>query len=184
MQNYFEGPQRSAQVWLRFKQEVLLSYRILFGQDQASRSLFRKIEKERLHGASGSAASQDPLLQILCGARTSSRQIRSLPQYLWPKPCRNAIDGRLQKLDEYSVSSDLPLLGHRFLVIQEFNLRQRPRSFLRFWRDKRDRPKWYTFWVVTIVDLLALVLGLVQIALSAAQLYVSLQPQSKSSGAG
>lgn len=174
MLNYFEGSQRTAKIWLRFRQEVLLSYRIVFGQDKASRALFRnQIKKQE---PEGTALSRDPLLDILCGERTSSSKIRALPACLWPKSCRN-FDNQLQNFDEYSIASDLPLLGGRFLAIQEFNLRQRPRSFWAFWRDTRDKPKWYTVWVVLIVGILAIILAIVQIVLSAAQLAVSIKQE-------
>jgi hypothetical protein len=173
MLNYFEGSEKTAKVWLRFRQEILLSYRILFGQDRASRALFHnKVKKQ---AQEGSALPHEPLLDILCGEPTSSSKIRALPASLWPKSSRNA-DNQLQQFDEYSISSDLPLLGARFLAIQEFNLRQRPRSFWGFWRDTRDRQKWYTVWIVLIVGILAIILAIVQVVLSAAQLAVSVKP--------
>ncbi|KAK0624767.1 hypothetical protein B0T17DRAFT_531001 [Bombardia bombarda] len=120
--------------------------------------------------------SADPLLEILCGKRTRSSEIQNLPGSLWPQPCRYIGSNHLRKQDEYSISADLPLLGPRLLILQEFNLRQRPRGFWALWRDRRDKPKWYTFWVVLIVGGFTIVLSIVQIALSTAQLAVSIKP--------
>ncbi|RSL45340.1 hypothetical protein CEP54_014314 [Fusarium duplospermum] len=46
MQHYFDGSgERHNNVWLRYRQEVLLSYRILFGHDEKSRRMFRQLQK-------------------------------------------------------------------------------------------------------------------------------------------
>lgn len=175
MRNYFDESERAPQnIWLQFRQEILLSYRILFGHDKESRKMFRKIQK---HAEKNKVNLSDPLLEVLCLERSSSSKIGSLPGSMWPKSCRS-LENKLQKEDEYSISSDLPLLGPRLLELQEFNLRQRPRSFRGFWKDKRDKPKWYTIWVVLIVGGVAILLALVQIGLSIAQLSVSIKPDT------
>lgn len=166
MYKYYEVSERTTELWLRFRQEVLLSYRILFGRDKASRKLFHKITKRR---AQNQNTPLDPLLETLCSRKTSDAKITGLPAKLWPKSCRD-FDDNLRKQDEYSIASDLSLLGPRLLALQTFNLRQKPRNFWALWRDKRDQPKWYTFWVVLIVGVLALILAIAQVALSAAQL--------------
>jgi len=39
------------------------------------------------------------------------------------------------------------------------------------WQDRRDMLRWYTFWVVTIIGGLGILLGFGQLGLAAAQVY-------------
>jgi hypothetical protein len=181
LRRYIENSDTTAKIWLRLRQEIILSYRLLFGQDQASRQLFRRLSRLQAPGRNGAWGRgggggggggdllSDPLLDVLCGQRTSSAGLRALPPDVWPAACRR-LDGSLRKQDEYSARYDLPLLGRRLLVLQEFNQRQRPRSFWGLWKDRRDKPRWYAFWAVLIVGGAALFLAALQVALSAAQL--------------
>ncbi|KAK1770185.1 hypothetical protein QBC33DRAFT_530326 [Phialemonium atrogriseum] len=163
MRDYFEPLETATNIWPRFKQEIILSYRILFGQDKASRKLYLKDVKPTL------GDNSDPLMDILSTKTTGSAQIQNLPGELWPRACRNRED-KLRKQGEYSISDDLPMLGPRLLVLQELNQRQRPRTLWTFWRDTRDKPKWYTFWLVLIAGAIAIVLSLAQLGVSVAQL--------------
>ena len=109
----------------------------------------------------------DPLLDRLCG-QTSSK-ISTLPSVLWPDSCRN-LGGGLLKQDVYSTHTDFPLLGGRLLELQEFSRRQSPSKIRDLWRDRRNPLQWYTLWAVLIIGGISVVLQIVQIFLSAAQL--------------
>ena len=156
-------------MWQRYRQEVLLSYRLLFGQTKMSRKLFKKLKKQMIREGK---LTLDPFLEVLCSCSTSDTKIANLPKEIWPKSCRD-LEGRLAKFECYGIDSDFPLIGRNLLAIQRFCLHQRPRTFWSFWIDTRDRPKWFTFWLVTIVGIAALILAIVEVGLSAAQIAVS-----------
>jgi hypothetical protein len=170
MRKYYEPAERTTEIWVRLRREVILSYRMLFGQDRASRELFLKLERQ---AEAGGQPLMDPLLDVLCSKSSRDPELQALPGYVWPNSCTN-FDNKLRKQDEYSISSEIPLLGPRLRELQDHSLRQRPRSFWDLWTDTRDKPKWYTFWLVLIVGGMAGILSTIQLALSAAQLVVSI----------
>ena len=154
----------------RYLQEVLLSYRVLFGQSRSSRKLFLNREKARAATTSVPHVL-DPLLNTLCG-QCKVKSIRSLPSSLWPDTCQNS-NGDLLEQDVYDVGLDFRLLGDRLLALQAFNTRQRPSRIRDLWRDRRDPLQWYTFWLVLFVGGFSLLLSICQCGLGVAQVYYS-----------
>lgn len=152
-----------------YKREVLLSYRLIFGQHRRSRALFMSAQLER---ASGEDGSHDHLLARLCGEKVGA--LRSLPTELWPPSCLN-VEGHLLEQDVYSCDVHFPLLGDRLLNLQEFSLRQSPSRIRDLWRDRRNPLQWYTLWAVLIIGGVSLILQVIQVFLSAAQLASQLQ---------
>jgi len=74
----------------------------------------------------------------------------------------------------YSAELDFPILGSRLLRIQAFNLRQQPRRIRDLWRDRRNPLQWYTFWAVLIIGGATILLGVLQLLVSTAQLVTSI----------
>ena len=146
-----------------FKQEVLLSYRVIFGQNEASRKLFRNEERS----AAGQTQPVDPLLDLLCG-HVLKRKRQDLPTDLWPLSCRDP-QGHLQEQDVYSTTTDFPTLGPRLLRLQAYSLRQTPSKIRDLWRDFRTPLQWYTFWAVVLFGGLGVCLGTLQTLLAIAQ---------------
>lgn len=147
-----------------YKREVLLSYRLLFGSSKAQR-MFRNSEQQRIPSVRG---IYDPLLKILCG-KPHGRAVQSLPSELWLESWWD-LDGNLNEQNMYSASTDFPLFGPRLLDLQKFNLSQKPNKISDIWRDRRNTIQWYTFWAVIFLGGFGLVIGVVQMALAAAQL--------------
>ena len=147
-----------------FKQEVLLSYRVIFGQNEASRKLFRNHERSQLQ-------SVDPLLDLLCGQVFKGKK-QDLPVDLWPLSCRDP-QGHLQEQDVYSVTTDFPTLGPRLLRLQAYSLRQTPSKIWDLWRDFRTPLQWYTFWAVVLFGGLGVLLGILQTLLAIVQVVSS-----------
>jgi hypothetical protein len=148
-----------------YKREVLLSYRLLFGQNRQSRQYFNKFERKLV---TNSKHQYDPFLDIICG-KPNGKCLRSYPRELWPDSSTDH-NGWLLEQDVYSTSLDFPLLGHRLQKLQQFDLRQQPSRVRDLWRDRRNPLQWYTFWAVVIVGGVSIVLSFLQLLVSSLQL--------------
>jgi hypothetical protein len=140
-----------------FLREILLSYRLLFGQDQRSRKLFRDRERSSISGS----GHFDPFLDDLCGRKAANLQPR--------------IAELLPEQRIYSIETRFPVLGGRLLELQAYNMRQNPGKLKELWRDRRNPLQFFTFWAVIVIGGLSILLSFLQILLSAAQLAVSLR---------
>ncbi|KEZ45513.1 hypothetical protein SAPIO_CDS1837 [Scedosporium apiospermum] len=155
--------------------EVLLSYRLLFGQSSRSRDLARGLLAE-----AGKKGQDDPFLYAICTANLSrsvwqrfckfGTRSSSLPPSIFP-PYILDVDGSILESDTYSARHDFPVFGNRLLVLQRYSLRQQPSRVRDLWRDRRNPLQWYTFWAVLWVGGLSLILSAVQVGLAAGQLY-------------
>ncbi|KAH8729310.1 hypothetical protein BGZ61DRAFT_446143 [Ilyonectria robusta] len=143
----------------QLSQEVLMSYRLLFGQCRAARRLGETLlqQMEAKHG-------YDQLLACLC-TKPRGDVAKKLPGSFWPLSCRDFNDV-LQEVDSYSSRDDFPMLGSRLAVIQEFNLRQQPSKLRDLWRDRRNPLQWYTFWAVLVVGGLSIFLSSLQLVVA------------------
>ncbi|OTA54815.1 hypothetical protein K449DRAFT_308912, partial [Hypoxylon sp. EC38] len=143
---------------VQLHQEVLMSYRLLFGQGRGSRRLVR-VALRKLKEEQGD--DYDNLLDLICTQKCNNK-VRGLPAFLWPVTCRTFENG-LQEENSYSSQDDFPLFGQRLVKLQEFTLRQQPSKLGDLWRDKRNLLQWYTFWAVLIVGGASILIGLLQL---------------------
>ncbi|KAI9794606.1 MAG: hypothetical protein M1816_004493 [Peltula sp. TS41687] len=132
----------------RFLHEVVLSYRLLFGQTQAARQLFRSMAPF----AGTPVEGHDPLLPMLCGGKSFD------------------CSALAQDRELYRLSRDFPILRSRIAVLHQHLSSMKPRGWRELWRDRRDTAQWYTFWAVMVIGGCGIVLTLVQVGLQAAQL--------------
>ena len=113
-----------------FLREVLLSYRLIFGQDRRAWKAFRKLWK-RTDGVfgDGGAKACDPLLERLCG-------------HSWQDEIQlyEELDAH-DVPNHYSPSQDFPFLGRRLLRVQDFTKMQNPQDWRVLWSDRRDISK-------------------------------------------
>lgn len=149
------------------RQEILLSYRVLFGQHRQAIKWYRTQRRKK---ATSAKENIDPLLDILCSERLSS--LHSMPKDCWPESCRDA-QGHLQEQDVYSSELDFLMLGPRLLALQAFSLRHQPSRVRDLWRDRRNPLQWYTFWAVLVVGGMSLVLTAFQCVVAIAQLVLA-----------
>lgn len=158
--------------------EILLLYRLLFGQSAASRGLLTDL-LDQLRTTTGDV---DPFLRTLCteplsrGFLCFQNSNANLPSALFPSSNVD-INGMLMESDTYSAQDDFPVFGSRMLALQSYNLRQRPSRVKDLWRDRRKPLQWYTFWIVLWLGGATIVMGILQILLSAAQLYFLIRPR-------
>jgi hypothetical protein len=150
-------------------QEVLMSYRLLFGQKRDS----RRLVKAALRALRNEVEDEyDGLLDFICAHECNGKLMRSLSVDLWPVSCRG-VEGSLQEDSSYSSQDDFPLFGQRLVKLQEFTRRQQPSELWDLWRDKRNPLQWYTFWAVLIVGGISILLGFLQLLVAIAQLVVT-----------
>ncbi|MCJ1309172.1 hypothetical protein MMC25_002828 [Agyrium rufum] len=133
MHEYSDSPEVTSSVLAALGREVILSYRLLFGQDPRSRKEFLRIEKRKVTTFEN---QHDALLDVLCGKAVAGHA-KTLPREIWPESCVDE-DGKLLEQDVYSVALEFPILGPRLLKIQNFDLRQRPSRVRDLWRDRRN----------------------------------------------
>jgi hypothetical protein len=123
-------------------EEILRSYRLIFGQDERSWKAFSKIltklEKYQAQGTSISAC--DPLLRVLCGQSSVSPEARAIYDEIDVR--RGAIlNGQTTHWNLYT---EFPFLGTRLLELQRFDRRCQPQTVRSPQGDKRDVAPWFT----------------------------------------
>jgi hypothetical protein len=139
-----------------FLREVLLSYRLIFGQHQPSRKLYWKCERKKLV----KEGQVDPFLDILCGSRLLSNP---------------ALKHLVYDNDVYRVAGDFPTLGSRLCHLQQYNDAYHPGRIRELWNDRRNPLQWFTFWVVIIFGGLSILLSTAQVVISAVSLAVQVK---------
>ena len=120
-----ESLEKRTPLAITMNQEVLLSYRLLFGSSAKS----RKLAKEELTNLDD--GNIDSLLIALCQESKpdifsflkKNSTIQELPSRSWPKPCLDE-RGRLQERSIYSAKHDFPRLGPRLMILQRYCSRQ------------------------------------------------------------
>lgn len=156
-------------------QEIILSYRVIFGQSRQSRGVYSKRQRSEAQAKE----NPDPLLDLLCG-ESHGKKIRELSPKLWPITCLDGHgdDASLLEQSVYNMQTDFPIFGMRLKTLADFSSRQRPSKARDLWRDRRDPLQWYTFWAVIWVGGLSILLSAFQVAIGAAQLAVAVSSSS------
>ncbi|KAI0545210.1 hypothetical protein F4679DRAFT_562061 [Xylaria curta] len=151
--------------------EILLSYRLLFGQSSKSRTLM----KQYLHQLKRDGDYVDPFLVTLCTTPISSFHDKSsLLQEIFPNSTLD-VHGRFKESSTYSAQDDFPIYGFRLQTLQRYSMRQRPSRVKDLWCDRRNPLQWYTFWTVLWIGGATIILSSLQLAVSIAQLYYAIR---------
>ncbi|KAL8855985.1 MAG: hypothetical protein Q9178_007355 [Gyalolechia marmorata] len=129
-------------------QETLLSYRLLFGQNKQSRTLFKSLQK--LSGVP--EERRDTLLRDICGSKVC--KIAMLPD----------------DKDTYVLHQDFPALRSRLIRLHQALSASKPSTWKELWRDRRDSANWLTFWAVIIFGAVAILLAFAQVILQIIQI--------------
>ena len=132
----------------QFLLEILLSYRLLFGQAKDSRRLFQSMKI--FEGES--PKERDLLLSQLCGSKAME-----LPSFCIER-------------EFYRLKRDFPILRSRIARLHQQLSNVKPRGWREMWNDKRDSAQWYTFWALIVIGGAGISLSLIQVLLQAAQL--------------
>ncbi|KID91918.1 hypothetical protein MGU_00829 [Metarhizium guizhouense ARSEF 977] len=121
-------------------QEILLSYRLLFGQSGRSRNLFRKLRPFQGIPNEG----HDKFLSSICGMKKFKCPIKLIER------------------KEYDLSGDFSHFRSRMVQLNSYTSSKKPRSIFQLWRDKRGSIAWIALWSVLIFSLVSILLGVVQ----------------------
>ncbi|KAH9205991.1 hypothetical protein DL95DRAFT_241707, partial [Leptodontidium sp. 2 PMI_412] len=113
--------------------EVMLSYRVLFGEVRWSHGVYKKCKSS---WPSLSEAEFDPLLDILCGQHWNEDESLEV----WYDIEAEAPFNRYSTVDTFN------FLGERFMTLQNVVHGHGPDSIRQVWYDKRDISRWWTFW--------------------------------------
>ena len=134
--------------------EVMLSYALIFRDDRRARKIYQRSERERAFLVkSGQRPYVDPCLDELSGNDISTS---------WFK-LRSAVR------DSYDADNDFPIFRDRLQKIQDHMKEIQPNRLMSLWRDRRDLRLWYTIWVVIILGVISLIVSIVSMFLSVAQ---------------
>jgi hypothetical protein len=137
-------------------QEIVLSYRLLFGQNKASRHYFRSIKPFSGIPQEG----RDEVLTSLCGQK------------------RLQVGFNIHDREIYDLSSDFPVLKSRIAVLLRHLSTKRPRTWRELWRDKRDSASWFTFWAVLFFGGIGIILAFMQVILQILQVALQMKQMS------
>jgi hypothetical protein len=116
-----------------YLREILISYRVLFGQDKRSRELFRSREKSKARFRE----TEDPVLQALCG----QKRTLLVTEYLTIESEKEIFDTRV----------DFPHLGEKLLRVHDYNANQRPSAWRAILLDRRDPRESLNFYFTVVI---------------------------------
>ncbi|KAI0387827.1 hypothetical protein F5Y04DRAFT_286805 [Hypomontagnella monticulosa] len=138
--------------------EVLVSYRLLFGQQAKTRRLFQRVwgsaEGQPLHHV-------DTLLPKMCTCTDVGWGIQDeiIPE----------------DKEVYFAVRDFPVLYERIQLIVNELQTVRPKSMVDLLHDRRDKLQWWTFWLVSIFGTITVLLSIIQVVLQAVQVWQTFQ---------
>jgi hypothetical protein len=130
--------------------EILLSYRLLFGQSQYSRKLFPRV----LNPPESLRSEVDPLLPQLCMMENLYDASSVIPR---DQPV-------------YFANQHFPVLSERIELIAKELKRAKPNSVGDLLHDRRDKLQYWTFWLISIFGTISIILSLIQVILQGIQL--------------
>jgi hypothetical protein len=115
--------------------ELLLTYRLLFGQDMKSHKLFSK-KVSKIKDKWKREPDIDPLLQILCGSSCDETIAKS------------TYDGiEAPGVQAYYTPRNFQFFAKKLLVIRSYVKEQHPHDWKTLWHDHRNKSNWSQFWV-------------------------------------
>ncbi|MCJ1400648.1 hypothetical protein MMC11_003856 [Xylographa trunciseda] len=157
-----------------FFREVLLSYRLIFGQQPRAWRAFNKALKQwnrSWHCSPGNARDADPMLSLLCGQSWEDEA---------PRKVYNEINAE-DPYDHYIPHVSFPFLGQRILELQNFVKTRNAHRLSALWYDRRNVSFWWTFWAVLFFGGVAVILSMFQLGFQVWQAVLA-QKQLQSSG--
>jgi hypothetical protein len=120
-----------------FFEEILLSYRLIFGLDERSWRSFSRIKatKEEQQVAGDIGMIWDPLLYTLCAKSPLSKDAQSIYEEIVASEPAKAYP-----------CAEFPFFGRRLIALQEFVKKHQPQNVRSLLNDRRDVAAWYTLW--------------------------------------
>ncbi|KAK0100807.1 hypothetical protein ONS95_007254 [Cadophora gregata] len=126
-------------------EEILLSYRLIFGLDEKSWRSFSRImtamEEQEVPG--DLPFVWDPLLQVLCGKSATSEEAQRIYD-----------DIEASEPAKTYPYTEFPFFSKRLIALQDFVKQHQPQNVRSLLNDKRDVAAWYTLWSNQVCHLL------------------------------
>ena len=123
-----------------FFEEILLTYRLIFGQDDRSYKAFSRMvpvwEEQRGRTSWETSWACDPMLLILCGKSATSEEARKIYDEIDANEPHNC----------YNPNTEFPFFGKRLLELQQFVKQHQPQNVRALLNDRRDVAAWYAIW--------------------------------------
>lgn len=119
-----------------FFREILLSYRLIFGQDERSWKTFSRFQEQNGIGSSESSWVSDPMLEILCCKSSSLPAARRI---------YDEIDAS-EPASSYEPNTEFPFFGRRLLELACYVKQHQPRNLKALLSDRRDLNSWWNRW--------------------------------------
>ena len=123
-----------------FFEEILLTYRLIFGQDDRSYKAFSRMvpvwEEQRGRTSWETTWACDPMLLILCGKSATSEEARKIYDEIDANEPHNC----------YNPNTEFPFFGKRLLELQQFIRQHQPQNIRALLTDRRDVAAWYALW--------------------------------------
>jgi hypothetical protein len=148
---------------------MLLTYRLIFGQDPKSSRLFAKElaaltaskSPSKLKPASSKSRQPcvfalpdtDPLLARLCSIRADA-----------PGASEIYCDISAASVQSYYTPHAYPFFADKLLVLQAYVKEQHPHDWKTLWHDHRNKSNWWQFWAVLFIGGSTIGLGLLSLA--------------------
>jgi hypothetical protein len=171
---------------------MLLTYRLIFGQDTKSSRLFAKElaaltkpsnSKSKLRSKSTPQKARqpcvfalpdaDPMLLCLCADEPGAAEIYN--------------DIKAPIMQRYYPAQSYPFFAEKLLLLQAYVKEQHPYDWNTLWHDHRNATNWWQFWAVMfiggitiILSVLSLIFQIWQAVLTLQQLEQGLQQYSQS----
>jgi hypothetical protein len=124
----------------QFFEEILRTYRLIFGQDDRSYKAFSRMvpvwEEQRGRTSWETTWACDPMLFILCGKSATSEEARKIYDEIDANEPHNC----------YNPNTEFPFFGKRLLELQQFIRQHQPHNVRALLNDRRDVAAWYTLW--------------------------------------
>ena len=124
----------------QFFEEILRTYRLIFGQDDRSYKAFSRMvpvwEEKRGRASWETTWACDPMLLILCGKSATSEEARKIYDEIDANEPHNC----------YNPNIEFPFFGKRLLELQQFVKQHQPQNVRALLNDRRDVAAWYTLW--------------------------------------
>jgi hypothetical protein len=132
---------------------MLLTYRLIFGQDTRSYRLFAKemasqAKSRKTSPCDPQFAEPDPMLTKLCGLSCDALGVADIYQEI-----------RAQDVQSYYMPNSYPFFAERLLNLQRHVKEQHPHDWKTLWYDHRNKSNWWQFWAVLFIGVGVLILG-------------------------
>ena len=134
-------------------QEILLSYRVLFGSNSRARANYKFLKPKY------EDYPPDPVLDALCSQRNG--KVRQ-----WSHSDRNLT----WEKETYILGEDFQVFAQRWVVLMNVLQQTRAKGWRKLLKDKRDIVQYWTFWLVIMVGTISILLSLGQLIVGALQL--------------